>query len=96
MQRRTFLRALAGSLAAAPLARAPMMTPRHGLGAVAIDNTLYVAGGGPIVGGSIQSSIDEAFTLAERDRPVGNKPSGPVPGIRSPCWQEIMRIPVVA
>jgi hypothetical protein len=41
-----------------------MTTPRHGLGAVAIGDTLYVAGGGPIVGGSIQSSIHEAFTLA--------------------------------
>ena len=43
---------------------APMPTPRHGLGAVAIGDTLYVAGGGPIVGGSIQSSIHEAFVLA--------------------------------
>jgi hypothetical protein len=44
-------------------AHAPMPTPRHGLGAVAIGDTLYVAGGGPIVGGSIQSSIHEAFIL---------------------------------
>jgi N-acetylneuraminic acid mutarotase len=44
-------------------AYAPMMTPRHGLGAVAIDGTIYVAGGGPVMGGGIQSAINEAFTL---------------------------------
>ncbi len=43
---------------------APMPTPRHGLGAAAIEGTIYVAGGGPVVGGGIQSSLHEAFTPA--------------------------------
>jgi hypothetical protein len=43
---------------------APMATPRHGLGAVALDDGIYVAGGGPIVGGSIQSALNERFVLA--------------------------------
>jgi hypothetical protein len=42
---------------------APMPTPRHGLGAAAIGRTLYVAGGGAVMGGGIQTSIHEAFTL---------------------------------
>jgi Kelch motif len=42
---------------------APMSTPRHGLGAVAIGDAIYVAGGGPVVGGSVQSAVHEAFTL---------------------------------
>lgn len=42
---------------------APMTTPRHGLGAVAIGDFIHVAGGGPIVGGSVQSAVHEAFTL---------------------------------
>lgn len=42
---------------------APRPTPRHGLGAVAIGDAIYVAGGGPIVGGSVQSAVHEAFTL---------------------------------
>jgi N-acetylneuraminic acid mutarotase len=42
---------------------APMPTPRHGLGAAAVGNWVYVAGGGPVVGGSTQSSLNEAFTL---------------------------------
>jgi len=41
-----------------------MTTPRHRLGAGAIGDTLHVAGGGPIVGGSIQSSIHEASARA--------------------------------
>jgi N-acetylneuraminic acid mutarotase len=44
-------------------AHAPMLTARHGLGAVSIGDTIYVAGGGPIVGGGIQSAINEAFRL---------------------------------
>jgi hypothetical protein len=40
-----------------------MTTPRHGLGAVAIGDLILVAGGGPIVGGNIQSAVHEAFTL---------------------------------
>ncbi len=40
---------------------APMLTPRHGLGAAAIDGRIYVAGGGPILGGSVQSAVHEVF-----------------------------------
>ena len=43
---------------------ASMLTPRHGLGAVAIGDAIYVAGGGPVVGGSVQSAVHEAFTLS--------------------------------
>jgi N-acetylneuraminic acid mutarotase len=42
---------------------APMPTPRHGMGAVAIGDWIYVAGGGPIVGGGIKTAVHEAFTL---------------------------------
>ncbi len=42
---------------------APMTTPRHGLGAVAIGNFIHVAGGGPVMGGNFQSAVHEAFTL---------------------------------
>jgi hypothetical protein len=42
---------------------APMLTPRHGLGAVAIGDFIYVAGGGPVMGGGVQSAVHEAFTL---------------------------------
>lgn len=42
---------------------APMLTPRHGLGAAAVGEAIYVAGGGPIVGGGVQSAIHEAFSL---------------------------------
>jgi hypothetical protein len=42
---------------------APMLTPRHGLGAVAIGDAIYVAGGGPVMGGGIQSAINETFSL---------------------------------
>lgn len=45
------------------LAYAPMMTPRHGLGAVAVGDAIYVAGGGPVMGGGVQSAVHEAFTL---------------------------------
>jgi N-acetylneuraminic acid mutarotase len=40
---------------------APMPTPRHGLGAVTLGEAIHVAGGGPVVGGGIQSSTHEAF-----------------------------------
>ncbi|WP_159994646.1 kelch repeat-containing protein [Roseomonas sp. 18066] len=40
---------------------APMPTPRHGLGAVALGDRIHVAGGGPVVGGGIQTSTHEAF-----------------------------------
>ena len=42
---------------------APMLTPRHSVGAAAIDDWIYVAGGGAITGGAVQSAINEAFTL---------------------------------
>lgn len=42
---------------------APMVTPRHGLGAVVLGDWVHVAGGGPVVGGSHQTSVHEAFTL---------------------------------
>jgi len=43
---------------------APMPTPRHGMGAVTIGEFIYVAGGGPIVGGGVKTAVHEAFTLA--------------------------------
>jgi N-acetylneuraminic acid mutarotase len=43
---------------------APMPTPRHAVGAVAIGDFIYVAGGGAVLGGSVQSAIHEAFTLS--------------------------------
>lgn len=42
---------------------APMPTPRHGMGAVAIGDSIHVAGGGPIVGGAVKTSVHEAFPL---------------------------------
>jgi N-acetylneuraminic acid mutarotase len=42
---------------------APMPTPRHGLGAAAIGRAIHVAGGGAVMGGGVQTSIHEAFTL---------------------------------
>lgn len=42
---------------------APMMTPRHGMGAVVIGDSVYVAGGGPQMGGGVKSAINEAFRL---------------------------------
>ncbi len=42
---------------------APMPTPRHGMGAVTIGDWIYVAGGGPVVGGGIKTAVHEAFTL---------------------------------
>lgn len=42
---------------------APMPTPRHGMGAVALGDWIHVAGGGPVVGGGIKTSVHEAFTL---------------------------------
>jgi hypothetical protein len=40
-----------------------MPTPRHGMGAVVIGDWIYVAGGGPVVGGGVKSAVHEAFTL---------------------------------
>ena len=41
-----------------------MPTPRHGLGAAVIGDAIYVAGGGVVMGGDVQSAVHEAFTLA--------------------------------
>lgn len=41
----------------------PMPTPRHGTGAAVVDDVVYIPGGGPVNGGSLQSAIHEAFTL---------------------------------
>ncbi len=43
---------------------AQMPTPRHSVGATVIGDWIYVAGGGAVLGGSIQSAVHEAFTLA--------------------------------
>ena len=42
---------------------APMTTPRHAVGAAVIGDWIYVAGGGAVLGGSVQSAVHEAFTL---------------------------------
>jgi hypothetical protein len=42
---------------------APMPTPRHAVGAVTIGDWIYVAGGGAVLGGSVQSAVHEAFTM---------------------------------
>ena len=41
----------------------PMPTPRHAVAAVSIGDWIYVAGGGAVTGGSVQSAVHEAFTL---------------------------------
>jgi len=41
---------------------APMPTPRHAVGAAAIGDRIYVAGGGAVLGGAVQSAVHEAFT----------------------------------
>jgi N-acetylneuraminic acid mutarotase len=43
------------------MSHAPMPTPRHGLGAALVGEWIHVAGGGPIVGGGIQTAVHEAF-----------------------------------
>jgi hypothetical protein len=40
-----------------------MPTPRHAVAAVTIGDWIYVAGGGAVLGGMVQSAIHEAFTL---------------------------------
>ncbi|BBK30679.1 N-acetylneuraminic acid mutarotase [Stella humosa] len=45
-------------------AYAPMPTPRHGLGAALAGDMIHVAGGGPVMGGMIQTAYHEAFHLA--------------------------------
>jgi N-acetylneuraminic acid mutarotase len=41
----------------------PMPTPRHAVGATVIGDWIYVAGGGAVTGGAVQSAVHEAFTL---------------------------------
>jgi hypothetical protein len=41
-----------------------MLTPRHGMGAVVLGDAIYVAGGGPQVGGGVKSAINEVFSVA--------------------------------
>lgn len=43
---------------------APMLTPRHAVGAAVLGDWIHVAGGGPVTGGSVQSAVHEAFTAA--------------------------------
>lgn len=45
-------------------AHAPMRTPRHGMGALVIADSVYVAGGGPQMGSGVKSAINGAITLA--------------------------------
>jgi N-acetylneuraminic acid mutarotase len=42
---------------------APMPTPRHAVAATVIGDWIYVAGGGAVTGGAVQSAVHEAFTL---------------------------------
>ncbi len=42
-------------------AYATMLTPRHGMGAAVVADAIHVAGGGPMNGGSFQSSIHEVW-----------------------------------
>jgi N-acetylneuraminic acid mutarotase len=42
---------------------APMPTPRHAVGAALLGDWIHVAGGGAVLGGSVQSAVHEAFTL---------------------------------
>ena len=42
---------------------AAMPTPRHAVGAVTIGDWVYVAGGGAVLGGGVQSAVHEAITL---------------------------------
>ena len=42
---------------------APMPTPRHAVGAATIGDWIYVAGGGAVLGGAVQSAVHEAYTL---------------------------------
>ena len=42
---------------------ATMPTPRHAVGASVLGDWIHVAGGGPVLGGALQSAVHEAFTL---------------------------------
>ncbi len=41
-----------------------MLSARHGLGAAVVGDAIHVAGGGPVMGGGVQSVVHEVFTLA--------------------------------
>lgn len=43
---------------------ATMPTPRHAVGAAVLGDWIHVAGGGPVLGGALQSAVHEAFTLS--------------------------------
>ena len=42
---------------------APLPTPRLAVGAALIGDWVCVAGGGAVLGGSVQSAVQKAFTL---------------------------------
>ena len=44
-------------------AYAPMLTPRHGMGAAVVGDAIHVAGGGPMNGGVFQTSVHELFSF---------------------------------
>jgi N-acetylneuraminic acid mutarotase len=44
---------------------APMLTPRHAVGATVLGDWIHVAGGGAVTGGGVQSAVHEAFTLTQ-------------------------------
>jgi hypothetical protein len=44
-------------------AYASMRTPRHGMGAAVVGDAIHVAGGGPMNGGSFQTSVHEVFKV---------------------------------
>ena len=46
------------------LSHAPMPIPRHAVASVTIGSTIFVAGGGAVLGGSVQSAVHEAFQLS--------------------------------
>jgi N-acetylneuraminic acid mutarotase len=42
---------------------APMPTPRHAVGAATLADAIFVAGGGAVTGGAVQSAVHESFAL---------------------------------
>lgn len=48
--------------------RPPMPTPRHGIGAAAINNIIYIPGGGPVQGFGV-TDVNEAFVSDEGGQP---------------------------
>lgn len=41
-----------------------MLSPCHELGAAVVGDAIHVAGGGPVMGGGVQSAVHESFMLA--------------------------------